>query len=87
MDQYLFIVPLLPLLGFVINGLFRTHLSKQVVVSLAVGSVGLSFLASVALFFRLLGLDPEHRLIEQVLFSWIQVASLRLYLSILLDHL
>ncbi len=87
MDQYLFIVPLLPLLGFVINGLFRTHLSKQVVVSLAVGSVGLSFLASVALFFRLLGLDPEHRLIEQVLFSWIPVGSLRLDVAFLLDPL
>ena len=87
MDQYLFIVPLLPLLGFIINGLFHTRLSKPAVVSLAVGSVGLSFLVSVALFFRLLGLDSEHRLIEQVLFSWIPVGSLQLDVAFLLDPL
>jgi NADH-quinone oxidoreductase subunit L len=87
MFDYLYMVPLLPLLGFVINGIFRTRLSKGVVQTLAVGSVGLSFVFSVILFFKLLGLEPEHRLVEQVLFSWIPVGALNLDIAFLLDPL
>ena len=43
MIDYLYIVPLLPLLGFVINGLLRNKLSKNAVVAIAVGAPGLSF--------------------------------------------
>ncbi|MCP4568231.1 MAG: NADH-quinone oxidoreductase subunit L [FCB group bacterium] len=87
MFDYLFIVPLLPLLGFIINGLLRNRMSKNAVLSLAVGSVGLSFVFSVILFFKLLGLDPHHRVVEQVLFSWIPVGSLQLDMAFLLDPL
>lgn len=87
MSDYLFIVPLLPLLGFVLNGLLRTRLSKNVVVTSAVSSVGLSFLVSVFLFVRLLGLPSGERLMEQMLFSWISVGSLQLNMAFLLDPL
>jgi len=87
MSDLLFLVPLLPLLGFTINGLFRTRLPKNVVLSLAVGSVGVSFIVSVLLFFHLLGLEAEHRIVEQVLFSWLPVGSLHLDIAFLLDPL
>ena len=87
MDSYLFLIPLLPLLAFMINGLLRTRLPKSVVISLAVGSVGLSFVMAVLFFFRLIGLDPEHRVIHQVLFSWIPVGNLQLDMAFLLDPL
>ncbi len=87
MDQYLVIVPLLPFLAFVINGLFRNRMSKSAVVSLAVGSVGLSFVASVLLFIRLLGMAPDQRLIQQTLFSWIPVGALKLDMAFMLDPL
>ncbi|MEZ5360445.1 MAG: NADH-quinone oxidoreductase subunit L [Candidatus Zixiibacteriota bacterium] len=85
MLDYIFIVPLLPLAAFIINGLFRTKLSKGVVQTLAVGSVGLSFILSVILFFELLGL--ESRSYTNLLFSWIPVGDLQLNFAYLLDPL
>jgi len=87
MDQLLVVVPCLPLAAFVINGLFRNRMSKTAVVSLAVGSVGLAFVASVLLFLRLLGMAPDQRIIHQTLFSWIPVGALRLDMAFLLDPL
>lgn len=85
MLDYIFIVPLLPLATFIINGLFRAKLSKGAVQALAVGSVGLSFILSVILFFELLGL--ESRTYTNLLFSWIPVGDLHLDFAYLLDPL
>ncbi|MEE9443712.1 MAG: NADH-quinone oxidoreductase subunit L [candidate division Zixibacteria bacterium] len=87
MFDYLYIVPLLPLLAVLINGLLYNKMSKTAVQSLAVGSVGLSFIASVILFFELLGFEPAQRTVEQILFSWIPVGSLQLNIAFLLDPL
>ncbi|MCK5125950.1 MAG: NADH-quinone oxidoreductase subunit L [candidate division Zixibacteria bacterium] len=87
MFDLIFIVPLLPLIAFTINGLFRNKLSKTVVQSLAVGSVGVSFVISVLLFVELIGLDPAARSITQVLFAWIPVGDLQLNIAYLLDPL
>lgn len=79
MLEYLWLVPIFPLLGFAINGLFglwcvartgqRPH--KLFVSVVACGSVFLSLLLCLGCFYSLLGLDPDHRLIEQHVFTWI----------------
>ena len=71
MSEYLFLVPLLPFLGFLINGLLLGRLPRPVVNLLACGTVGLSFIVSLLLFFDLKALPSDGRLIEQVLFTWI----------------
>ena len=50
MHKYIWLVPLLPLLGTVINGFFgrKFRFSEQLIGGIAVGSVALSFLISVA---------------------------------------
>src|SRR5918996_828908 len=50
MHRYIWLVPLLPLLGAAVNGLFgrRFRFSERVVGSVGVGSVALAFLISVA---------------------------------------
>src|SRR5919202_97296 len=50
MHRYIWLVPLLPLLGAAVNGLLgrRFRFSERVVGSVAVGSVALAFLISVA---------------------------------------
>ena len=40
----LWLIPVLPLLGAAINGIFGKRLSKSIIGSIAAGSVGLSFL-------------------------------------------
>src|SRR5215207_5002044 len=50
MYKYIWLVPLLPLIGAAINGLFgrRFRFSEKLIGGIAVGSVALSFLISVA---------------------------------------
>ncbi|HWR81700.1 MAG TPA: NADH-quinone oxidoreductase subunit L [Candidatus Deferrimicrobium sp.] len=86
-SQYLFLVPLLPLAGFVINGLLLGRLPRPVISLVGCASVGLSFFISVLLFFDLRALPPAARIIEQVLFSWIPAGSLHVDIGYLLDPL
>ncbi|MDE3248198.1 MAG: NADH-quinone oxidoreductase subunit L, partial [Bacteroidota bacterium] len=50
MSQLVFLVPLFPLLGFLLNGLLRKQLPKQVTGIIGTGSVLASFIVSVLLF-------------------------------------
>ncbi len=75
MSEYLFLVPALPLAGFLINGLLLGRLPRPVVSFVACRSVGLSFLVSLLLFLDLKALPADARVIEQVLFPWISAGS------------
>ncbi len=86
-SQYLFLVPLFPFIGFLINGLLLGRLPKSVISFVGCASVGLSFLTSVWLFFGLKALPPDARLIEQTLFSWIPAGSFHVNIGYLLDPL
>ncbi len=50
MIQYVFLIPLLPLIGFLINGLFRNYLTKTVSGWIGTGVMLASFILSIALF-------------------------------------
>ncbi|MBI4446213.1 MAG: NADH-quinone oxidoreductase subunit L [Acidobacteria bacterium] len=85
MLKYLWLIPFLPLIGFALNGmvgLFRIWTagqrpSRAFVATVACGSVLLAFLLSVACVWGLAQHDPEHRLVEQDLFTWIPGAAIR----------
>ncbi|MEA3297826.1 MAG: NADH-quinone oxidoreductase subunit L, partial [candidate division Zixibacteria bacterium] len=87
MSEYLFLVPVIPLIGFLINGLLLGRLPRPIVSFVACASVGLSFILSILLFFELKGMPPEARIIEQVLFPWISSGSLHVNIGFLLDPL
>lgn len=87
MAEYVFWIPLLPLIGFLINGLLLGRLPRPVVSAIACTSVGLSFVLSVAAFFELKSLEPAARQIEQVLFTWIAAGSFHVDIAFLLDPL
>ncbi len=87
MFEYLYLVPILPLAGFLINGLLLGRLPRPVVSFVACTTVGLSFIVSLLLFFELKGLPVEARVIEQVLFPWISAGSLHANIGFLLDPL
>ena len=50
LEQWLFLIPLMPAVGALINGVFLNKLPKSLVTALAVGSVAVSFLISLTLF-------------------------------------
>jgi len=77
MVKLIWLIPLLPLMGTVINGLLGLYtnrvlgrkLNKTFVHAVAVGVVAAAFLLSLACFVELLGMDP--RSVEVTLFQWI----------------
>ena len=87
MADYLYLIPLLPLIGFLINGLFLGHLPKPVISVVACGSVGLSFVLSLASFLELNALAPEARQITQTMFTWISADLFSVNIGYLLDPL
>jgi NADH-quinone oxidoreductase subunit L len=87
MAEYIYLVPLFPLIGFLINGLLLGRLPRAAVNLIACASVGLSFVVAVMLFFDLRSLPEGQRVLEQVLFTWIPSGSLQVNIGFLLDPL
>ena len=79
------LVPLIPLLGFVINGLGRNTLSKNLIGFIGSSVIFLSFVLSVAIFLAL-GSDAS-KSHEVFLFDWISAGQLHIPLSFLVDPL
>lgn len=84
-EQLIWLVPLLPFLGFVINGLGRNSLSKGLVGIIGSGVILASFLISVVIFFSLQG--DTQKAHEVFLFDWISAGTLHIPLSFLVDPL
>jgi NADH-quinone oxidoreductase subunit L len=88
MDQNLnlslWLIPLLPLVGFLINGILGRKLSKTVINAIAVGSVVLSFLWVLRVVFALQGAEEAH--IERY-FTWIQSGTFKVGLDFSVDRL
>jgi NADH-quinone oxidoreductase subunit L len=84
--SWLHLIPLLPLCGAAICGLAGRKLPKQVLYSVALGSVLLSFLFGLTGFFQL----PEHgdaRLLHQSVFPWFSAGGLHVELGLTFDRL
>jgi NADH-quinone oxidoreductase subunit L len=86
--QQLWLIPLLPLAGFLLNGLFGRRFSKAVINAIAVGSVLLSFLWVVKSLSALGafsgGLEETH--VEHY-FTWIQSGALNISVDFAVDRL
>jgi len=82
--MYLWLIPILPFLGFLINGLFGRRMPKSMINVFAIGSVTLSFLWAVK---TLVGLSPlETKYIEHY-FTWIQSGTLNISIDFAVDRL
>src|SRR5580700_9136924 len=80
----LWLIPILPLLGFLANGLFGRRMPKALINTFAIGSVALSFAWVVK---TLLALDPiETKYIEHY-FTWIQSGTLNIGVDFAVDRL
>jgi NADH-quinone oxidoreductase subunit L len=87
MMDYVWLIPFLPLVGFVINGLVGKSLPKGVVGTIGSATVGLSFLISVAIFLEFLKLPVEARSVQKVVYTWIASGSFQVSVAYLIDPL
>src|SRR5438093_5246920 len=67
----IWLIPLFPAVGFVINGLAGKRLSKTAVGVIACGAVLISFILSASAVYQLLQLAPEQRSHTVKLYEWI----------------
>src|SRR5215475_6302469 len=86
--ENLWIIPLLPLLGSAINGLFGAKWSKPLVNSVALGSTGVSFLCAIEAVREFLGYyETSHKAWVKPFFDWIVAGNFRAGFDLQLDHL
>lgn len=88
MINLIYLTVLLPLAGFIINGLLGSKIKNEKVIGVIGSStVGLAFLITVLAFFETLALPVEQRSNVVELFTWISVAGLNIKFAYLVDQL
>ena len=85
MINLVWLVPLFPLLGFLINGLRRNTLSKSIVGFTGCITVLASFIVSLGIFFELNSSGTKSYIIP--IFDWISAGSVKVPFSFLVDPL
>jgi NADH-quinone oxidoreductase subunit L len=85
--EHLWIIPLLPLLGATVNGLFARTWPNTIVNSVAVAATGLSFLAALEAVREFFLLTPEQIPWVKQYFSWIEAGNFRAGFDLQVDQL
>jgi NADH-quinone oxidoreductase subunit L len=85
MNKYVFLIPLLPFIGFLINGLFRNYLSRAMVGIIGSGVLIGSFVVSLLVFQEVNAPGFETMLIKY--FDFINVGGLKIPVSFQVDQL
>lgn len=88
MRELIYLTVLLPLLGFLINGVFGSKIKNEKVIGIiGSGTIGLAFLITIGAFFETLALPVDQRQTIVSLFTWMQVASLDVGFAYQVDQL
>ncbi|HEX7880240.1 MAG TPA: NADH-quinone oxidoreductase subunit L [Candidatus Eisenbacteria bacterium] len=85
--DYFWLIPFLPLLGFLINGIFQKWLNEKSAGLIASAAVGAAFVLAVVSFFGLMSLPADHRVVHHTISSWIEAGRFNAPLAFLLDPL
>ena len=85
MIKFVYLVPLFPFIGFLLNGLLRKKLSKSLISIIGCGSVLASFVVSLLIFFEVR--DPTFQSTVINLFDFINVGSLKIPFAFQVDQL
>ncbi|MCK6527794.1 NADH-quinone oxidoreductase subunit L [Myxococcota bacterium] len=87
-SNLLVLIPLLPLVGAILNGVLgRRFLKPAAVHTIACGAMAGAALLSWAVFFQLVGMEPEGRALSQEVFAWIRIGSFHADYALWVDPL
>jgi NADH-quinone oxidoreductase subunit L len=88
MRELIYLTVLLPLIGFLINGIFGSRIKNEKVIGIiGSGVIGISFLISLGAFFETLALTVEQRQLIVTLFTWLNVGGLNVNFAYQVDQL
>ncbi len=84
------LIPLFPLIGVLINGILGAKLekiSKSIIHWIACSAIALCFIVAWMIFRELLNLPPDHRHFEIVVYNWFTSGELSINVAYLVDPL
>ncbi len=87
MVELVWLIPALPLLGFLIILVGGRKLADPLAGLVATAMVAASFVVAVLIYFDLLGMDEAERSHTETLFSWVPVGDLQIDMAFLVDPL
>jgi len=87
MFSLVWLIPVLPLLGAIINGVFGSRLSEKTVGIIGCAAMAISFAISVSIFVSLMALPAEARSIVVTTFDWIPSGFVHITFNFLIDPL
>lgn len=87
LSECIWILPLLPALGTLLNGLGGKRRSERGVAAIAIGAVGLALAAAITLLVEMLSLPAEARRITATLYPWLSDGPLKIHIGLVLDAL
>ncbi len=85
--NYIYLIPALPLAGFLVLGLLGGRLSKKNAAVIGVGSVGSSAFLSILIAASFLSAPPAERVVVQTLWTWMEIGNFAPSVSLSLDAL
>ena len=87
LSESIWILPALPALGALVNGLLGARWREKGIAAVAVGSVGLALAAALALLAQMLSLPAGDRSFSVTLWRWLSDGALHIHVGFLLDSL
>lgn len=88
MRELIYLTVVLPLLGFLINGIFGSRIKNEKVIGIIGSStIGISFIITLIAFFETLALPTEQRQLIVSLFTWLKVGGLDVSFAYQVDQL
>jgi NADH-quinone oxidoreductase subunit L len=87
MLDYIWLIPALPLAGFLVLLVFGRRLGEPLAGWLATATVAGSFVVTTAVLFTMLDKREETRTATDVLFTWMSVGGLKIQVALLADEL
>jgi NADH-quinone oxidoreductase subunit L len=87
MFDFVWLIPLFPAIGFLLNGFLGKRLGKGFVSWVGPSAIGLSFLTAILVFFELIRRPPTERVFEKVIFDWVVSGSLQTVIGYQIDPL
>jgi len=88
MLDYVWLIPFFPMVGAIINGLFGKKIRNEAVIGgIATLLIFASFIVSCGILAQLIGMPPEARVFEKVIFPWIHCGNFKADMAFLVDPL
>ena len=87
MIDFVYLIPLFPLLGFTFLMMMGKRLGNPAAGWVATGAVSLSFISTVIVYFGLRGVEDGERQITKTLFEWVPVGDFSVDVGFLVDPL